>query len=57
MVSEDSSVVAASEPTYSELDGEAVILNLKFGVDYNLNAKEVNKKNRFGFQPLQQQPD
>ncbi len=37
MVSGNSSVVAASEQSSSELDGEAVILNLKSGVYYGLN--------------------
>ncbi len=37
MVSRDSSVVAASEQSSSELDREAVILNLKSGVYYGLN--------------------
>ncbi len=37
MVSRDSSVVATSEQASSELEGEAVILNLKSGLYYGLN--------------------
>ena len=38
MVSISSSVVATSEQASSDLEGEAVILNLKSGAYYGLNA-------------------
>ncbi|QSJ19250.1 lasso peptide biosynthesis PqqD family chaperone [Nostoc sp. UHCC 0702] len=38
MVTGDSRVVVAKEQISSDLDGEAVILNLKSGVYYGLNA-------------------
>ena len=38
MISMNSSVVATSEQASSDLEGEAVILNLKSGAYYGLNA-------------------
>ncbi|WP_013323773.1 PqqD family peptide modification chaperone [Gloeothece verrucosa] len=38
MITKDSLIVAAQEQTFSELDHETVILHLKSGVYYGLNA-------------------
>jgi Coenzyme PQQ synthesis protein D (PqqD) len=42
MVTGDSTVVVAKEQISSDLDGESIILNIKSGVYYGLNAVGAN---------------